>query len=69
MLTPGIELGTSHTEGCALANCATLAPPFPPEDEVYMFNHYLKDRVTNEANYNPILAAKLQSGRVVSYGL
>ena len=32
------------------------------------FNHYLKDRVTNEANYNLILTAQLQSGRVVSYG-
>ena len=65
MLTPGIELGTSRTEGCALTNCATLAPPFPPE--MTCFNHYLKDRVTNKANYNLILAAQLQSGRVVSY--
>ena len=30
---PGIELGTSRTEGCALTKCATLAPPFPPEDD------------------------------------
>ena len=37
VLTLGIELGTSRTEGCALTNCATLAPPFPPEDEVDMF--------------------------------
>ena len=68
MLTPGIELGTSRTEGCALTNRATLARPFPPEDEVACFNHYLKDRVANEANYNLILASQLQSGRVVSYG-
>ena len=34
---PGIELGTSSTEGCALTNCATLAPPFPLEDEVDVF--------------------------------
>ena len=33
----GIELGTSRTEGCALTNCATLAPPFPHEDGVKMF--------------------------------
>ena len=32
------------------------------------FNHYPKDPVTNEANYNLILAAQLQSGRIVSYG-
>ena len=37
VLTLGIELGTSRTEGCALTNYATLAPPFPPEDEVDMF--------------------------------
>ena len=37
VLTPGIELGTSRTEGCPLTNCATLFPPFPPEDEVDMF--------------------------------
>ena len=37
VLTPGIELATSRTEGCALTNCATLAAPFPPEDEVDMF--------------------------------
>ena len=66
VLTPGIELGTSRTEVWALTNCATLAPPFAPE--VDMFNYYLKDRVTNEANYNLILAAQLQSGGVVSYG-
>ena len=37
VLKPGIELGTSRTEGCALTNCATLAPPFLLEDEVDMF--------------------------------
>ena len=68
MLTPGNELGTSRTEGCVLTNCATLAPPFPPGDKVTCLNHYLKDRVTNESNYNLIVAAQLQSGRVVSYG-
>ena len=25
-MSPGIELGTSHTKGCALTNCAALAP-------------------------------------------
>ena len=25
-VTPGIEQGTLRTEGCALSNCATLAP-------------------------------------------
>ena len=34
VLTLGIELGTSRTEGYALTKCA---PPFPPEDEVDMF--------------------------------
>ena len=33
----GIELGTLRTEGYALTNCATLTPPFPPEDEVGIF--------------------------------
>ena len=37
LLTPGIELGISCTEGQVLTNCATLTPPFPPEDEVDMF--------------------------------
>ena len=68
MLTLGIELGTSRTEGCALTNCATLAPPFPPEARLTCFNHYLKYRATNEATYNLILAVQLQSGCVVSYG-
>ena len=68
MLTPGIELGTSRTEGCALTNCASLAPPFPRRKRLTCFNHYLKDRVTNETNYNLILVLQLQSGRVVSYG-
>ena len=36
-LQMGIELGTLRTEGCALTNCATLTPPFPPEDEVGIF--------------------------------
>ena len=36
VMTPGIELGTSRTEGCALTNYATLAAPFPPEDEIDM---------------------------------
>ena len=71
MLTPGIELGTSRTEGCALTNCATLAPPFLLRTRLTCFYHYHKDRVTNVANYILILAAQLQSGRVVmiSYGL
>ena len=41
---------------------------FPLRTRLTYFNHYLNDRVTNEANYNLILAAQLQSGRVVSYG-
>ena len=67
-MTPGIELGTSRTEGWALTSCATLLLLFPLRTRLTCFNHYLKDRVTSEANYNIILAAQLQSGRVVSYG-
>ena len=67
MLTPGIELGTWRT-GLLTNQLCHPCSSFAPEDEVYMFNHYLNDRVTNEANYNLILAVQLQNGRVVSYG-
>ena len=45
-----------------------MLPLFPLRTRLTCFNHYLKDRVTNEANYDLILAAQLQNGRVVSYG-
>ena len=68
MLTPGIELGPRAPKAVHFPTVPSLFLLFPLRTRLICFNHYLKDSVTNEANYNLISAAQLQSGRVVSYG-
>ena len=46
VLTPGIELGTSRTEGCPLTNCAILASPLY-NDRHFLEKYTMKDHTSN----------------------
>ena len=61
MLTPGSNLGPRAPKAAHSPTVPPLLLLFPLRTRLTSFNHYLKERVTNEANYNLLLAAQLQS--------